>query len=152
MQNLATLTHKDVPVFSFCGLKTKGKVVRVVDGDTVHLVLEYQGAPIRLICRLDGIDTPETSKAPEPSRRARNRLVQLCTSLDVPLWDPIDTKALNKKMDENSKLLTVEFLGKEKYGRELVKIYDGTEIDVGCVNDLLVKEGHAKEYHGGKKV
>jgi len=43
-----------------------------------------------------------------------------------------------------------------KYGRVLGRIYinkmDGTEsLTQVCLNEQLIKEGHAVEYHGGKR-
>jgi endonuclease YncB( thermonuclease family) len=40
------------------------------------------------------------------------------------------------------------FHGKEKYGRELVDIYDNNDT---CINDVMVNEGFAIKYNGGKK-
>ena len=149
MANLETLTQHDIPVFTFSGLSTSGKVVRVIDGDTVHVVVNYHGDHIRLVCRLNGIDTPEKTKTPEPAIKARNRLVQLCTNVDLPIEDLPPAKILSKKIDSNSKVLKVDFCGKEKYGRELIKLYD--PVTNLCINDVLVAEGFAKEYHGGQK-
>ncbi len=43
MLKLEQITQKDIPVFSFLGTKTVGKIVKVVDGDTVHIVFNDNG-------------------------------------------------------------------------------------------------------------
>jgi micrococcal nuclease len=104
---------------------------RVVDGDTIDVTLDL-GFSVFLHkqrIRLSGIDTPES--------RTRN----------------LHEKALGKKASARLSELCVgsfkiQSLGKGKYGRILAIPYteDGKDI---C--KMLVKEGHAVEYHGGTK-
>lgn len=147
--NLELLTYKDVPLFSFDGLKTYGKVVHAIDGDTIHVIMLYNNNPIKLDCRLFNIDTPEMTKTPEIAKRARNRLLQLCTDCTIDLNDMCDKKTINKYIENNKKIITIDCLGEDKYGRELVNIYsDNGELSV---NDILINEGYAHKYTGGKK-
>ena len=146
---METLTLSDVDVFSFQGLKCKAKVVKILDGDTVHVLIDYNNKIIRLVCRLFGIDTPEITKTPDSAKRARNRLLQLCTNCNIALNDMMDSKVLNTMINTNTLLIEVEFMGKEKYGRELVKLYSTNK---ECINDLLIKENYGYEYTGGKKL
>tara|TARA_R110000787_G_C13179994_1_gene421731 strand:+ start:201 stop:572 length:372 start_codon:yes stop_codon:yes gene_type:complete len=105
---------------------------RVVDGDTVDVTLDL-GFSVRLHkqrCRLAGIDTPES--------RTRN----------------LDEKKLGLAAKERMKELCVgqfkiKSLGKGKYGRILAIPYteDGQDI---C--QMMIDEGHAVEYWGGKKM
>ena len=148
MLKLELITQKEIPIFSLSGTKAIGKIVKVVDGDTVHIVFYDNGRLVRKVCRLNGIDTPEYGKNPDLARRARNRLVQLCTDIKIDLNDMCDTKTINVSIDNNHKLLNIIFFGNEKYGRELVEIYD---LDNVCTNTILVNEGYAKKYYGGKK-
>jgi len=104
---------------------------RVVDGDTVDVTLDL-GFSVRLHkqrCRLAGIDTPES--------RTRN----------------LEEKKLGLLAKERMKELCVgqfkiKSLGKGKYGRILAIPYteDGQDI---C--QMMIDEGHAVEYWGGKK-
>ena len=104
---------------------------RVVDGDTidVHLDLGFNVYLNKQRVRLHGIDTPESRTRDLAEKKlglaAKERLIELC-----------GTK------------LKIESLGKGKYGRILGIPYteDGEDI---C--QILIKEGHAVEYHGGKK-
>ena len=144
---MQTLKYSDVPLFSFKSLKCEAKIVKIIDGDTLHALIEYNDKIIRLVCRLDGIDTPEMTTTPIPAKKARNRLFQLCTNCTIDLSDMMDTKTLNDLLKHNTRLVQIEFMGKEKYGRELVKIY----VDSSCVNDIMIMESYAYVYNGGKK-
>lgn len=137
-------------LFSLKGYSTPARVCNCHDGDTVHLVFEYKGLVLRFICRLFGIDTPEMyGQTVDLAKKARNRLIQLGTDLDIKMTD--DRKSsddgLEKEILNNKKIIRAHFYGKDKYGRELVVLYDGEK----NINELLLAEGHCKEYFGGKK-
>ena len=109
----------------------KATIERVVDGDTIDVTLDL-GFDVRLHkqrCRLAGIDTPESRTRDLAEKKlgldAKERLKQLCIGS-----------------------ITIKSFGKGKYGRILAIPYteDGKDI---C--QLLIKEGHAVEYWGGKK-
>ena len=106
-------------------------IERVVDGDTIDVTLDL-GFDVRLHkqrCRLAGIDTPESRTRDLAEKKlgldAKERLKELCIGS-----------------------ITIKSFGKGKYGRILAIPYteDGKDI---C--QLLIKEGHAVEYWGGKK-
>jgi micrococcal nuclease len=109
----------------------KATIDRVVDGDTIDVTLDL-GFDVRLHkqrCRLAGIDTPESRTRDLAEKKlgldAKERLKELCIGS-----------------------ITIKSFGKGKYGRILAIPYteDGKDI---C--QLLIKEGHAVEYWGGKK-
>lgn len=111
----------------------KSQVIKVYDGDTITCVLDLGMSISRTVsCRLAGIDTPEirtkTAGEKEAAYAARDRVRDLILDTEVVV------QSLTKP---------------DKYGRLLVKVWteDGT-----CVNDLLISEGHAITYDGGKKV
>ena len=104
---------------------------RIVDGDTFDCCLDL-GFDVKLHkqrVRLAGVDTPESRTKDLAEKKlglaAKERLKELC----------------------NGKI-KVKSLGKGKYGRILGIPYteDGKDI---C--QMLIKEGHAVEYHGGTK-
>ena len=104
---------------------------RVVDGDTIDVVLDL-GFSVKLHkqrVRLAGIDTPEsrTRNLEEKALglKAKERLIELCVGS-----------------------FKVQSLGKGKYGRILGIPY--TE-DGQSIRQMLINEGHAVEYWGGKK-
>jgi micrococcal nuclease len=101
-------------------------VVRWIDGDTVELEVDLGFHLTRQDhFRLDGIDTPEKGKAGAITARLRaEQLAPPGTEVQITT-----TKA-------------------DKYGRYLAAIWT----DVGpTINHILVEEGFAKPYFGGKK-
>ena len=110
----------------------KAKVIRVLDGDTidVHFILPF-GIAVRKRVRLFGINTPET-RTRDPIEKAKgyaakDRLVEL--------------------IEGGRGCLDIEYHGDGKFGRPLVELY----IDGENLNDILVSEGHAIPYFGGKR-
>jgi micrococcal nuclease len=104
---------------------------RVVDGDTIDVVLDL-GFDVKLHkqrVRLAGIDTPEsrTRNLAEKALglKAKDRLIELCVGQ-----------------------FKIQSLGKGKYGRILGIPF--TE-DNKNICQMLIEEGHAVEYWGGKK-
>jgi len=106
---------------------------RVVDGDTVDITLDL-GFDILYNnrIRLLGIDTPESRTRDLEEKKlglaAKERVRELC-----PVGSTVTVKTTKD--------------GRGKFGRILGEIYVG---DVN-VNKLLIEEGHAVEYFGGKK-
>ena len=104
---------------------------RIVDGDTFDCCLDL-GFDVKLHKQrvLAGIDTPESRTRDLAEKKlglaAKERLKELCCGS-----------------------IKVKSLGKGKYGRILGIPYteDGKDI---C--QMLINEGHAVEYHGGKKI
>lgn len=129
MIDLNTANCKNVEKFSLNDYKTDAMVVKVYDGDTIHVVFEYNNQLYKWVCRLDGIDTPEikskNSKEKEEAVKTRDYLKE-------------------KILDKIVKLNCKEF---DKYGRLLVDVYHNNVF----INDLLVNEKYAKKYSGGTK-
>ena len=108
-----------------------GTLERIVDGDTFDCSLDL-GFDVKLHkqrVRLAGIDTPESRTRDLAEKKlglaAKARLKELCVGK-----------------------IKIKSLGKGKYGRILGIPYteDGKDI---C--QMLIKEGHAHEYHGAPK-
>ena len=107
----------------------------IIDGDTLDVLADL-GFGVKIECRLRlvGINTPES--------RTRN-LEEKTLGLAA--------KAFLKEVIAESD--SIEFLSHErgKYGRVLATLYavkGGKKTDI---NKLMVREGHAREYHGGKR-
>ena len=111
----------------------RATIRRVVDGDTVDITLDL-GFDILYNnrIRLLGIDTPESRTRDLEEKKlglaAKERVRELC-----PVGSTVTVKTTKD--------------GRGKFGRILGEIYVG---DVN-VNKLLIEEGHAVEYFGGKK-
>tara|TARA_Y100000758_G_scaffold28337_1_gene19006 strand:- start:24 stop:425 length:402 start_codon:yes stop_codon:yes gene_type:complete len=111
------------------------KVTHVVDGDTIDLSIDlgfdiWYNSRVRFV----GIDTPESrTRDLEEKKRglaAKDRVLELCpVGGDVVLRTSKD--------------------GKGKFGRILGEIFVPGVVQ--SLNQLLIEEGHAVEYFGGKK-
>ena len=116
------------------------ELIRCIDGDTVDAYIDL-GFSVKVKKRiiLHGINTPEsrTRDLEEKAKglAAKNRL---------------------KAILEGAKSIQLNSFGVGKYGRCLgelhVDVLDGKEcITLTNVNQLLITEGHAVAYHGGKR-
>ena len=110
------------------------EVLRVVDGDTVDVLLDLSFGVFRKVrIRANGIDTPESrtrnKREKELGLAAKARMKNLCGK-------KVYVESLNKgKLD--------------KYGRLLANLYTEKENNNICLT--LIKEGHAVKYDGTKK-
>ena len=111
------------------------KIRRWVDGDTVDVTLDL-GFDILYNnrIRLYGINTPESrTRDLEEKKRglaAKDRVKELC---------PVGSSIILKTTKD----------GRGKFGRILGEIFVPGAVQ--SINQLLVEEGHAVEYFGGKK-
>ena len=113
---------------------------RVIDGDTVDATIDlgfdtWKKTRIRFY----GINTPE-SRTRDLEEKARG----------------LAAKDRLKAILEGANTIQLTSHGVGKYGRCLgeleVDVVDGKEcLTLANVNELLIKEGHAVEYHGGKR-
>jgi len=117
------------------------KCVRVVDGDTIDAEIDLGfDVKIKKRIRLAGINAPESRTRNKVEKKlglaAKERLVDL--------------------MDGAANCFELESSEFGKYGRVIGKLHinklSGKDtLTQVCVNDLLVKEGYAVEYDGGKR-
>jgi len=110
----------------------KVEILRVVDGDTVDVRMDL-GFNVWHKCRvrLVGINAPESrTRDKEEKKRglaAKDWLINILESAQTDI--------------------EMQSHGVGKYGRVLGVLY----INDVNINDLMVKEGHAKVYDGGKR-
>ena len=111
----------------------KCKVIRVVDGDTIDVVIDL-GFSILHKCRvrLLGIDTPE-SRTRDLDEKARGKLAKDFLSFCLA------------SSDEHIIKTSVDSKG--KFGRVLGTIY----CDESNINQLMIDKHHAVEYRGQSK-
>jgi|TARA_X000001316_G_C920927_1_gene35176 micrococcal nuclease len=112
--------------------KYNAKLDRVVDGDTVDALVDL-GFDIwkKVRIRFYGMDAWESR-----TRDKEEKVKGLAAKARViELLDKVDGK------------FTLQSHGVGKYGRCLGEIF----IDDNNLNQLLVTEGHAKKYYGGKR-
>jgi micrococcal nuclease len=117
-------------------------LIRVVDGDTIDATIDLGfDVHIKKRIRLAGINAPES--------RTRNKVEKkLGLAAKERLIDILEGAA---------NVFELESKECGKYGRVLGRIHinklSGKDtITQACVNEMLVSEGHATEYDGGKRV
>ena len=117
-------------------------LVRVIDGDTVDAMIDLGfDIQVKKRIRLAGINAPESRTRNKVEKKlglvAKERLIQL--------------------MDGAANCFEIESKEIGKYGRVLGIIYinklAGKDvITKACINEILVDEGHATKYDGGKRI
>jgi micrococcal nuclease len=116
----------------------KAKLDRVVDGDTLDANIDLGfDVTVRKRIRLAGINTPESrTRDLEEKKRGLAAKEALLTMLT-------ETNQNDYFVLESNKV--------GKFGRVLGTLH--IEVDEGecCINQQLIKDGHAVEYHGGKR-
>ena len=118
----------------------RAKIDRVVDGDTVDAFIDLGfDTHVKKRIRFHGVDTWE------------------CRTRDLEekkkgLAAKARTKELLYDVSDKPQVCRIKSYGVGKYGRVLGELFvrdaDGTEINI---NNALIEEGHAYEYHGEKK-
>jgi micrococcal nuclease len=111
----------------------RARIVRVVDGDTVHADVDLGcDVHVALTLRLAEINAPELATADGKASKA---------------W-------LEKQLALTDNLVTVHTIKdhREKYGRYLAHVYSGQPgISGVSINDLMVAARMAVPYDGGKR-
>jgi len=121
----------DIKYFSLDGYETKAKVVKVYDGDTVHVIFQMFDKFYKWNCRILHVDTPElrTKDLEEKKRGYECR-------------DKLSALILDK-------IVLLKCSTFDKYGRLLVEI---TVPETGLkIHEYLISEGLANKYEGKTK-
>jgi micrococcal nuclease len=118
----------------------KISLLRVVDGDTIDAEIDLGfDIKVKKRVRFMGMNAPE-SRTKDLEEKARG----------------LAAKDRLKNLLEGANTIQLTSHGVGKYGRCLgelcIDVVDGQEkVTLENVNQLLIKEGHAVEYHGGKR-
>lgn len=126
------LKHKNVdntPKFGFEGQIKLCKCVKVIDGDSINIILSLNSKFYVINCRLNNIDTAELK-----SKNPKEKLVALQAK------EYVETKLLNKIF----KIRCEKF---DKFGRLLITIFYKND----TLNNELIRQNLAYEYKGKKK-
>tara|TARA_R110002012_G_scaffold56772_2_gene145899 strand:+ start:3225 stop:3593 length:369 start_codon:yes stop_codon:yes gene_type:complete len=116
------------------------ELLRVVDGDTIDAKIDLGfDVWVKKRVRFLGVNAPE-SRTRDLEEKARG----------------LAAKDRVKQLLEGTNKIQLNSHGVGKYGRVLGELHidmvDGQEkMTLESVNELLIKEGHAVEYHGGKR-
>ena len=132
-------TDKDVPYFNFKNKSFIAKPCHVYDGDTFSVIFDYRGELIKYRCRCYGYDTPEMRPLlKNPNRDHEKKLAYAAKARIIELLEA-----------HPSKLIKIECLDFDKYGRLLIKAFNN--VNEKSINEIMVEEGHGKWYDGGTK-
>ena len=138
-KTLCTIDEKTLNYFNFNSLVFVAKPCSIYDGDTFTAIFIFNGVHIKHKCRCIGYDCAEIKpKLNDPNREQEKKLAQLAKTRFTELITA-----------HPSGLCVIECGEFDKYGRILVKVYNGVEIS--SVNDIMIKEGHGRVYNGGTK-
>lgn len=127
----------DLGVFTYEGKIVKGRVVRVLDGDTVQVIILNDQKLESHRFRLSGIDAPELHPRKDSATRDEEK--------DAAM---ISKEKLEEKLAEDSNLVMVNFTKDDKYGRRMGTLSTRSGVNI---NDWMVVKGYAVPYGGGKK-
>lgn len=126
--------HLEIPIISFKGICTVAFVSRVLDGDTVEILIHVHQRTVKIKLRLLKIDTPEL-------RSKDKNEVRLA----------IRAKEAMSLLVENKMVFVV--LGKfDTYGRVLGYVYSKRSLYVedqpmqDSINEMMIKNGMAKQF------
>ena len=115
-------------------------LIKVVDGDTIDASIDLGfNVSVKKRIRFVGINAPE-SRTRDLEEKAKG----------------LAAKDRVKQLLEGTNTIQLTSHGVGKYGRCLgelsIDVVDGQEkLTLQNVNELLINEGHAVEYHGGKR-
>jgi len=125
----------ETPIFSLAGRTVLGKIVKVVDGDSVHVVFRVEGTLKRFLCRLHGVDTPE-----------KHSEVRIERERALSAMEAVSNLVMNK-------VLTVVTGKFDKFGRLLIDIRVDCEGngELSSLSEYLIINNLGRSYDGGHK-
>ena len=124
------------------------KLVRVVDGDTCDAMIDLGfDTWVKKRIRFKGVDTWESrtrdleEKKKGLAAKARNKEL-----LEAGVF-----KIVSYGTGKFGRVLGEIFVSPDAVGHEISEDIDTIEGGLVSINDILIAEGHAYDYHGGKK-
>ena len=132
-----------------------GTLVRVLDGDTIDCFIDLGfDLKIKKRIRYMGIDTWE-SRTRDKEEKAKGLLAK---ARNKELLEQGVFKLKSFGQGKFGRVLGEVFVSPDYVGEHIVECLDNpdNQIDLShdgwvSVNDILIEEGHAYDYHGGKK-
>jgi endonuclease YncB( thermonuclease family) len=142
------------PRFTLNNLKTYGRLVDIIDGDSLSIILPIYNDYFKFNVRLNGIDTSELHSHKEELRHfaenAKNELVKL-----IIKTDNLTKHEVQEILDNKLIVVWVECLEFDKYGRLLANVYCFNEhtndYDIS-LSQYLLDNKFAYMYNGGTKL
>ena len=125
-----------------------GTLIKVLDGDTIDCFIDLGfDLKIKKRIRYMGIDTWESrtrdleEKAKGLAAKARNKEL-----LEAGVF-----KIVSYGTGKFGRVLGEIFVDPSAVGHEISENVDRNKDGLVSINDILIEEGHAYDYHGGKK-
>lgn len=142
------------PRFTLNNLKTYGRLVDIIDGDSLSIILPIYNDYFKFNVRLNGIDTSELHSHKEElkhfAENAKNELVKL-----IIKTDNLTKHEVQEILDNKLIVVWVECLEFDKYGRLLANVYCFNEhtndYDIS-LSQYLLDNKFAYMYNGGTKL
>ncbi len=131
--DLQAVNPEDVPKVPFKDQEIEIKIVKVYDGDTIHVIVAFRDVPVRLAVRMLGIDTPEL-KAGKDRLKEEKIAAMVCRNY------------LTELLKDGAKLVIRKW---DKYGgRVLGDVILPNDIKA---TDVMLEKGYGRPYFGDKK-
>ena len=137
------------PEFTLSGLNTTGRLVDIIDGDSVSIILPMFNNFYKYHIRLSGIDTCEMRSKNEKCKnlaiKARDTLLELVTRSKTRSETRSEIRDI---LDRNVVIVFVKCLDFDKYGRLLANVFFDNE----NLSEYLLKHKLAYTYTGHTKL
>jgi|TARA_R110000824_G_scaffold170762_1_gene348195 micrococcal nuclease len=125
-----------------------GTLVKVIDGDTIDAYIDLGFAlKIKKRIRYMGIDTWE-SRTRDLDEKAKGLLAK---ARNKELLEAGVFKIVSHGTGKFGRVLGEIFVSPDAVGHEISEDIDRSSDGLVSINDILIAEGHAYEYTGGKK-
>lgn len=138
IKRLNTVNPKDVKKFSFDGIVTYARVIKVYDADTITILFEYNGNIVKYNIRISGIDAPELKSKMDKEKELSKQGQKYVSDLIL------------------NTIIKVKFGDFDKYGRIIGEVMILTSprsknFKEMNLSELLIEGGYVREYDGGHK-
>lgn len=141
------------PEFTLKEMRLHGRLVDIIDGDSLVVILPILDGFYKYHVRINGIDTCEIKSKMEENKRlalmARTEILNLVTKQDFG-YDT-DRKMIQEKLNQDVYIIYLECGDFDKYGRLLADVYVNNSKEM-CFADHLVDIGLAYRYTGDTKL
>lgn len=145
--------------FSLCNLNLIGRIVNIIDGDSLNIILPVFNNYYKFNIRLNGIDTCEIKSKIEDNKKkalkARISILNLLTNHNYP--ETLTKNDIKDILDKDVILVWVECLNFDKYGRLLANVYQLDYLSMNklkntSLSEYLLQNKLAYEYTGKTKL
>jgi endonuclease YncB( thermonuclease family) len=142
-------------VFTLNGVKLKGRLVDIIDGDSLTIILPLFGSYYKYNVRIMGIDTCEIKSKNDENKllalEARCELLRLITN-DPSYISSLPKSEIRKILHTSLFIVDLECYDFDKYGRLLADIYFDNNGYIHSLSKHLLDKKLAYVYTGHTKL